>query len=128
MNKCKATGPAQDSFLGTPWRSTLAGGFAVGLWFAAPFGDDVGEHEHEHAHLMIVLSGSYHSPAAGANRDVTPIVLNPPRTSHRDRFLTRGTFMSIAAPSGAASECLFRTIRRPCARLSSTASPTGKVY
>jgi AraC family transcriptional regulator len=92
----KTADSAGESFLGAPWRSASAGGFAIGLWYAETFGDDVEEHEHEHAHLMIVLSGRYHSRAPGADRDPRPVVFNPPGTCHRDRFLTSGSFMSIA--------------------------------
>jgi AraC family transcriptional regulator len=95
MNKCEAMSPGRESFFGAPWRSASAGGFAVTLWFAETFGNDVLEHEHDHAHLMIVLDGRYHSRVAGADEHSLPIIFNPPGTCHRDRFLTPGSFMSV---------------------------------
>ena len=98
MNKCEAMSPDRESFVGAPWRSASAGGFAVTLWFAETFGNDVAEHEHDHAHLMVVLDGRYHSRVAGADEDSLPIIFNPPGICHRDRFLTRGSFMSVTVP------------------------------
>lgn len=54
--------------------------------------EEVPEHTHEDAHFFLVVSGAYITSARGADSPCAPssLLFNPPGTTHRDRFYTRG--------------------------------------
>ena len=79
---------------------------APGLVFAVMEPDahrDVEVHTHATAHVILHVRGRYLSSAAGSPGELTgpAVVLNPPGTTHRDRYARRegriaGRFLSVA--------------------------------
>ena len=63
---------------------------------------EVPVHEHAEAHLVLVLRGTYSSAAVDMPSECADpaLVLNPPGTIHRDRFVSSGgSFLSTSLPS-----------------------------
>lgn len=65
--------------------------------------DRIPDHEHEDAHLVLVLRGRYETQGRvhDCRNQGVLLVLNPPQTSHRDRFaageeLARARFLSLS--------------------------------
>lgn len=87
---------------GVPHAQCDGPGFRAALMRADPR-REVELHAHEGAHVIVHLEGTYLSSAAGAPREArTPgVVVNPPGTTHRDRYAWdrgafRGAFLSVA--------------------------------
>ncbi|KAF1707499.1 helix-turn-helix transcriptional regulator [Pseudoxanthomonas sacheonensis] len=63
---------------------------------------DVHEHTHEDAHFLLLLQGNYLSSAQGMPLVCSKraLVLNPPGTTHRDRFRgLDGLFFTVSVPA-----------------------------
>jgi AraC family transcriptional regulator len=83
------------SFIGAELTARRAGPFALGHWRPTSHGGGVGDHEHREAHFMFIVAGEFESSTSPHSPPV--LIYNPPRTTHRDRFVTaHGTFFSVA--------------------------------
>lgn len=93
-----------DAFFGTAIHTHSAGAFTLAHWSATRAGGEVAEHEHRDAHFMYIVSGSFQTGVAGSGPGAAPpLIYNPPRTVHRDRFASpRGTFFSVTFDPAAA--------------------------
>jgi hypothetical protein len=101
MNKCEAMSPDRESFVGAPWRSASAGGFAVTLWFAETFGND--------------RRGARARPRAFHGRARRPLSLAGRRCGRgfaSDHLQSAGHLSSRPLPHAGAASCPSRFRRR----------------
>ena len=81
-------------FIGTPLYTRELGGIVCSSWIAAPTFD--AEHIHVAAHFMFIAAGTFLT-GPRLSRAHSPLIFNPPNTTHRDRFDSpAGRFFSIS--------------------------------
>jgi len=86
---------ARGQHFGTFARRRTAGLFALAELVPTVPEPEVLVHTHDDAHVVLVLEGRYLSGARGAGA-IPRLIVNPPGTTHRDRFAGGGRFVSIA--------------------------------
>ncbi|MFT3807056.1 AraC family transcriptional regulator [Arenimonas sp.] len=87
--------------------------------------DEVRRHTHDDAHFLLLLEGQYLSEARGmpALCSTRTLVLNPPGTTHRDRFRgLQGRFFTLSVPAQAWQEAAtVRALPESALRMPATA-------
>ncbi|MCY1059105.1 helix-turn-helix transcriptional regulator [Nannocystis sp. SCPEA4] len=89
-------------FLGAFERQRTAHGLALADLRPTVPEHQVHTHTHDDAHFLLLLAGRYVSSARGMPevRDRPALVLNPPGTTHRDRFRgLDGRFFTLSVPT-----------------------------
>lgn len=86
------------TFCGSRRASVRADGIIVQAFRASGQPQEVATHDHDEAHLLFTIDGGYVSAADGAP-EVTAgpsVIFNPAGTSHRDRFVRGGHFITVS--------------------------------
>ncbi|WAS89785.1 helix-turn-helix transcriptional regulator [Nannocystis punicea] len=93
---------APKQFLGACERQRSAHGLSLADLRPTVPEHEVHQHTHEDAHFLLLLAGRYVSSARGMPEvcDRPALVLNPPGTTHKDRFRgLDGRFFTLSVPA-----------------------------
>lgn len=100
--KTAPAAPETSRFLGDYRAERCVGEFALAELQPTVPEEEVQEHTHHDAHFLLLLDGTYLSSAAGMPPacNARTLILNPPGTSHRDRFRgLEGRFFTLSIPA-----------------------------